>query len=1023
MLHLVCVRAGCSAADVFFSEAVQQGFNNAMVVTSSRMLVQKARQKGVNAVNFDYLANAVLRQCDRTKVRKISRKAQELIVRTILDRLLQDGSIQYFKGLADKKGFLRSLTALMDQIGSCGVTAEEAKAAFAHWDGRSPAYQQKDREIEAIYGEYLSFLIQHDVFDVQGLYRLAVNELSVLEKKNASLKWSSLYFMGFYQFDPLQLEMIRQVSRFTDVWIALPYEAGRPELYGATEFTYGALMGYAVPENLCLPATAKRTPSLQHIVDNLRNPGVKPVTADSGIAVWETPDKTEELRMVMRDIKLRIRKGRVKPDEVALVVRRLEDYRGIRSLCDEYGIPVQMPDSAQLVANPLFQYLILLLQMIPLHGREKAEACIRFLSQPLQRMVLNLRTDGVLQLAAQRYYTDYALFVRDLQAQANCEALASLWQEIEQIEKEATAGEYCDRLIRILSLVDLQAVAGKMYQAGRITLPEFKNLACAYVEMLSLLRNLPQDYKISDCENQKVSCAEFTETLTEAAEALTIPLRPENKEGISVLSAVNLEEASYKDIYVSGLNENEFPFLKNENWIYNDGERHDMSALGIALPCSADGYSEDIRFFANACAAARERLVLTYSKEDDKNPSLYISEILALFTDLQIQGKQEKQKMEDSLSLNELELSLARNGNADALKAIVGVELIEAAESDARRRVNEPTWNGLLHDSALVQQVSQRIGNRFSASKLETYRACPFQFLAVYVWQRQAAEKAEEDMNPMQRGNLMHVVLERFIRKHIGEGFTLSQQDALQKELDEVFESAVREMADDSSLYAGEFWKYDKAQLRTLLYGWLQSEISYCKGGNLRPVFTERAFGGNRAEALSFTVNGEQVFLNGKIDRIDKADDTYYITDYKSGDPPKQKDFLDTDLQMPLYILAADKLLAGEKHTVIGGGYYALKAGERQSSFRFAAQPGDTAVLPWKTYSELTDVDGTKAKVTDVDDLRNRTEAVLSTLLQRMRNGDFAPTPSNQCDTYCPAARICRFRILSGDGDEEASNG
>lgn len=80
MLHLLCVPAGCSASSDFFAKALQQEYGRSMLVTSSTVLVQKARMQGVNAVNFDYLANAVLRRCGRLHVRRISRKAQELIV-------------------------------------------------------------------------------------------------------------------------------------------------------------------------------------------------------------------------------------------------------------------------------------------------------------------------------------------------------------------------------------------------------------------------------------------------------------------------------------------------------------------------------------------------------------------------------------------------------------------------------------------------------------------------------------------------------------------------------------------------------------------------------------------------------------------------------------------------------------------------------------------------------------------------------------------------------------------------------
>ena len=102
---------------------------------------------------------------------------------------------------------------------------------------------------------------------------------------------------------------------------------------------------------------------------------------------------------------------------------------------------------------------------------------------------------------------------------------------------------------------------------------------------------------------------------------------------------------------------------------------------------------------------------------------------------------------------------------------------------------------------------------------------------------------------------------------------------------------------------------------------WLHKEIAYSEAGSLRPVYTEMEFGRGSTNLMPLEINGRRIFLNGKIDRIDRAGNSFYITDYKSSQAPKKADFLDTNLQLPLYILAADRLVAAkEGGTVTGGG-------------------------------------------------------------------------------------------------------
>ena len=87
-------------------------------------MVQKARLRGVNARNFDYLANDILRQCAKTDVRLLSRKAQAIILQKILQQLQAESRLSYYVRLLDKKGFLHSMLSLIGQLGRSNVTVQ-----------------------------------------------------------------------------------------------------------------------------------------------------------------------------------------------------------------------------------------------------------------------------------------------------------------------------------------------------------------------------------------------------------------------------------------------------------------------------------------------------------------------------------------------------------------------------------------------------------------------------------------------------------------------------------------------------------------------------------------------------------------------------------------------------------------------------------------------------------------------------------------------------------------------------------
>lgn len=58
---------------------------------------------------------------------------------------------------------------------------------------------------------------------------------------------------------------------------------------------------------------------------------------------------------MLRDVKRSILAG-TEPRQIAIVVRRLAAYGGLRRGCDAYGIPARFPETAALAASPVLNY-------------------------------------------------------------------------------------------------------------------------------------------------------------------------------------------------------------------------------------------------------------------------------------------------------------------------------------------------------------------------------------------------------------------------------------------------------------------------------------------------------------------------------------------------------------------------------------------------------------------------------------------------------------------------------------------
>jgi hypothetical protein len=132
------------------------------------------------------------------------------------------------------------------------------------------------------------------------------------------------------------------------------------------------------------------------------------------------------------------------------------------------------------------------------------------------------------------------------------------------------------------------------------------------------------------------------------------------------------------------------------------------------------------------------------------------------------------------------------------------------------------------------------------------------------------------------------------------------------------------------------------------------------------------------------------------------------------GKAPTAKSFNDTNLQLPLYLCAAQDFLQTKDSAakVTGGGYFVLKTSARSASETFAGYGDD---FPFKNQH------GTKeSALTTVTELQTNVQAVLENIAGNMQAGNFMPLPAKNCDQYCAAKDICRMAILMAkkDGDD-----
>ena len=332
---------------------------------------------------------------------------------------------------------------------------------------------------------------------------------------------------------------------------------------------------------------------------------------------------------------------------------------------------------------------------------------------------------------------------------------------------------------------------------------------------------------------------------------------------------------------------------------------------------------------------------------------------------------------------------LAAEGNLARANALSGSRL--------SRRFTE--FDGNLSEAAPDAGYVRNLGRQpMSPTRLEAWATCPFKYFLGNVLRLAALEKPEDItvISPLERGSLVHAILERFIKESdAGGAVPPPGQPWGERDL-----ARLMGIAEEQFRFAEErgvtgkhlLWEMAKQSIRDDLTVFLSEEERLRASINTGKVVVEAKFGvgGDSPEV----VDGETgLRFRGFIDRVDISADgeSVLVTDYKTGSNSPysalDKDPIDRGkrLQLGIYSLAAQRLFPDA--TRVRAAYWFTSAG------------GGFKLLP----SEYFDIEDS--------DTAQRFRAGVSTVVEGIRAGVFPANPGsdsnhNNC-TYCDFDSLC----------------
>ena len=539
-----------------------------------------------------------------------------------------------------------------------------------------------------------------------------------------------------------------------------------------------------------------------------------------------------------------------------------------------------------------------------------------------------------------------------LQAARSLEvAVGALARAVAGLPQRATWGDWADALAAFAAELFATPVAEAVGDlAGRLRALDILREQVAIGEMAAVLRELLADDRG--------------------------PQGRVGRDGVAVVTPLELRGLRFHTVVFTGLAEGGFPARGRPDPVLGDAERRRLGeALGARLPLAEQRDAESTLLFAFACEAARERLVLLAPRGDAASgrprlPSRLLLRLASLAAghpvglDELLGGEPLRTvwrrvaggppyadatavwvdaRERDAAAL----LALAPRSRATArsyLAALLpepGAATRRLAQWHAGRSPEPGAWDGLLGDEARAALAARHpFVAEVHPTRLERYVGCPFAFFLRDVLGLQAPEEPGDslEIDAREFGTLAHDILQRAYEAVIAGD--LDREAALAAVVS-AWEEACAEAERRGVTGAAVAWEVRRAVLLEDLLESVRRDQVFARDGE-RPVAVEWRFGEAAGRPVALDVpGGRRVRFAGRLDRIDAVGRGARVIDYKTGAGRTEEERIKAGLsvQLPVYQLAVRQ--AGGEHYDQVASLYRLVT--RRGGFEDLPLPGDEA--------------------------------------------------------------------------------
>ncbi|WP_064092203.1 helicase-exonuclease AddAB subunit AddB [Rossellomorea aquimaris] len=938
--------------------------------------------------SFTRLAWKILQETGGMSRYHLSTVGLNMMIRKIIDENKEN--LHIFTKASDKPGFIDHVEAMLTEFKRYCVKPEEIQEHIETSEG-TKVLHDKLHDLELIYTKFEEKLFGKYI-DSEDYFQLLADNVKNSELlKDAEIYIDG--FHSFTPQEYLIIDQLIQHSHRVSIALTTNSEhqlgaMNELSLFRMTNETYHTLQdicygaGKRVEEEILVKPIRYKNEAMLHIERHFEDRPTVPLHETEDIVFIEAANRRAEVEGVAREIRKLARDKGYRYKDIAVLVRNSQDYRDkVETVFQDHDIPFFLDQKRTMLNHPLIELIRSTLEIMnsnwryePVFRAVKTDLLFPYQKNPtelreqmdrLENYVLAYGIKGDRWTRKDRWKyrrfrglegVDAPQTDREKQLEHEINELrlfisAPIIRLGKRLKKQSTGREFCETIYLYLEELDIPAKLERL----RIEAEERGDLVAAreHDQAWSAVMDLLDQF-VEMLGDEKTTMKKFSAILDAGIESMKFSLVPP---AIDQVIIADLEKSRLGDIkaaFIIGVNDGVLPAKMNEDGVLSDEDREVLLNKGFQIAPSNRTKLLDEEFIAyKAFTTPSEKLFVSYPIANEEGKALLPSSFIKRLNEM-FPGATKQLLINEPSELSEEEqLHYVSHPNVTISHLTSQLQLKKRnypifdfwwdvynfyASSHEWKWHSQHILSSLSYQNKAKQLTEEASKDLYgdhilaSVSRMELFHSCPFSHFASH-----GLKLRERDFFKLEApdiGDMFHSALKWISEEVERHGLTwaaLTKAQCLQLAKEAVLMLAPK--LQHQILLSSNRHYYIAQKLEQIISRASLILSEHAKASGFIPVGVELGFGPNATlPPFQFQLrNGTKMELQGRIDRVDKAEDPngvyLRIVDYKSSarDLDMTEVYYGLALQMLTYldiVLTNSKQFVGKEAKPAGVLYF-----------------------------------------------------------------------------------------------------